>query len=176
MAFYQISLSVQDGQNKRTSTRVYALTPDGATAANIQTGLGPFLTAFNNVTGGKILRAEAAQILDLGGLSLNTPGAGIYAEMGVGMSFPAGGVEEPFDFIIPARAVATVSSNRVVNTEGGLVDLLSDILGATFTTVGAGDATFTDRNGNDLTLEPFYFPTDRRVGRRVRGSARTRGV
>lgn len=176
MANAELSIRIKDGQGQRASTRAFVTFPDAATAADLSTGLAAWMTALNNVTGGVVEEILANIFLDTSGLTANTPSGAIVAREGVGMSYPNATDNHPWTFWVPARAVATVASNKAVTTEGGLLDLLTDIMGAAFQVVDAGDSHFTDEDYNHLTLEPYCFPSPRQIGKRVRGPNRSLGV
>lgn len=176
MAIVQFTVGIQDGVGKQGTTRFYANIPTGATVLQMEAGVTPMLALLNGVTAGKITYVKAHVPVDISGLTPNTPGSGVYVRSCGVLSFPNAVDAHPWDFVVPGILASLVSGDSLVQTEGGAVDLLTDVLGAAFDVAGTGDGTYTDEDGSALALEPRGFHTFRKFGRNVKASRGSRGV
>lgn len=176
MGLVQFSVEYRDGQGKVGASRFYANIAAGATLAELDSGVTPMIALLNNVTAARITRATYRGSIDLSGLTPNTPGAGVYLRSCGALSWPNAVDAHPWEQIIPAILASLVSGDTLVQTEGGAIDLLTDVMGNPFTVHASNDSTFTDEDGNNLALEPRGFHTFRKFGRNVRASRGSLGV
>lgn len=176
MPLIQLSVGLKDGVGKIAATRFYANIASAATLAETDAGVLPMLALLNAVTAGRITRVEYRVPIDISGITPNTPGAGVYARSCGALSWPNAADSHPWEFVIPAILASLVSGDALVQTEGGAIDLLTDVMGAPFTVHASNDSTFTDEDGADLALEPRGFHTFRKFGPNVRRSRGSLGV
>jgi hypothetical protein len=176
MSLIQFSVGINDAVGKHATTRFYANVASGATLAETAAGVAPFLGLLNGVTAGRITGCYARVPMDISGLTPNTPTGAVYVRSVGALSWPNAADTHPWEFVIPAIAAALVSGDTLVQTEGGAIDVLTDLMGAAFTVHSTGDSTFTDEDGNNLVLEPRGFHTFRKFGRNVRRGRGSVGV